>query len=317
MDSGFYQRFHDIAHCQKSVDENQFYFRDHVVAGHSLLPGVAYIEMALAIYHQIIGRYPRQLRNLVWLEPINSTQYKLIDIYLKDNATQFEVATANKGMVKVHAQGKFTQNAVISLPNNLNMQKLRTSFDRRTSNSECYAMLEKLQFGYGDCLRAIKDVEHNDTEALTHLVLPSQLRNEFTNYFLHPSLMDGAVQSAIALFGNANESITGLVPYVPFFVKSINIFNPLTSSCYAYIRIIRTEKDVDRIKKVNITIVDDQGRVLVDINEFVYKALSIEEIKGIIEINPSSEMHSRKVMEANAPDTKITHEPIYITSDWE
>jgi hypothetical protein len=174
-----------------------------------------------------------------------------------------------------------------------------------------------LQFQYGDCLQAIVDVHHNESEGLTRLELPEKLSQDFQNYKLHPSLMDGAIQSTIAVIQNENIQTVGYVPYVPFVAKTIEIYRPLEPICFAYIRIVRGTRDIDSIKKVNVTLVDEQGDVLVHINDLAFKAISIDEIKVSVGSTSSEpNLLVEKKYTEQIPELTPHYENLYFSAEW-
>ncbi len=309
----------DSVRFQKDIAPQQYVFRDHIVAGSPTLPGVGYIEMAVAAYREAHGGAPAQIRNLVWATPINSQSHSKIDVELsrKGDATLCEIVTRTNGNLTLHAQCKLSG---IATPGKevprLDLSSFKARFSQYTSKEKCYTMLSKLKFGYGHCLQAIDGVEHDDREGLTHLKLPEILRADFDRYHLHPSLMDGAVQSIISVVQNESPAAVGYVPYVPFVATEIDIYHPLTMDCFAYLRLRKGERERDSIKKVDVTMVDETGRVLVDIREFVLKAFTFEEIEAAVQGKPlpaaANAAPSAPVKGMDQPSV----EEIYLTPVW-
>src|SRR5439155_25635977 len=65
--------------------------------------------------------------------------------------------------------------------------------------SDCYALLRGLGLDHGPYYRSLQWVRWSDDEALSLLVLPEAAARD-RGYLLHPSLLDGALQTCAPLF---------------------------------------------------------------------------------------------------------------------
>jgi acyl transferase domain-containing protein len=284
--------------------------------------------MACAAHRQTFGERPRRIRNLIWAMPITSQTRSDITVKLTqgDGVTNCEITTHDlEQAAAIHAQCKmYRDNGAAAQPAPLDLDAIRTRFTKQTSKAQCYDMLGQLQFRYGECLQAIAGVYHDETEGLTKLILPDRLRGEFDYYELHPSLMDGAVQSIISVVQNEAEGPEGYTPYVPFVVAEIEIFDRLTPICYAYIRLRRGTRDVSSIKKVDVTLTDETGRILADIRDFALKSFSVDEIAAITGPAPGGAADAGRVapMIRDIPTADIRPggglaREVYLTAAWE
>lgn len=310
---------------RKAINPGEYVFTDHIVAGRPTLPGVAYIEMACAAHAQVFGMPPARLRNLVWAAPITGDMTSEISVRLErvegtkgEELTACAVTTQMPGQPEMlHARTRMVSILDTAIPPaRLDLAAIRRRFTRHTSRERCYEMLSHLQFRYGDCLSAIQGVDHDDTEGLTRLVLPERLHADFGAYQLHPSLMDGAVQSIISVVQDEASGTGSYQPYVPFVVGEVDIFHPLTPVCFAYIRLKRGTRDAPDIKKVDVTLVDETGRVLVEMRDFALKAFSLEELSAVVggdaQIPAAPTPYS-----TTEPITAAQTEDICLRVDWE
>jgi len=301
---------------QKLINPQQYLFRDHVVAGYPTLPGVAYIEMGCVAGTVATQKSVNTIKNLVWAAPINLESPPQIHIEVKpsNKDVRFEVCTVKSSSQKVvHAQGKLGCED-LSQPQPLDLEAILQRCLNFTSKHKCYEMLGSLKFNYGTCLQAIAGVQHNQAEGLTKLVLPEPLHEDFSSYHLHPSLMDGAVQSIIAVM--QNESGYMKTPYLPFVVGKVEIFQPLTPVCYSHTTIRKGNRDVNTIKKANITIVDEQGEVLVKMNDFALKSFNLDDLDANLIDRQDDDFN----LSSNGFKSLTTRElpsRIYVSSVWE
>jgi hypothetical protein len=135
-------------------------------------------------------------------------------------------------------------------------------------HTTCYEHFEDTKFGYGTSFRVIQELYYNEIESLSYLQLPPSLLEDFDQFILHPSLIDGALQTLVGLNGiDTGERNLD----VPFAAEEVEIIHPLTKRCLVYVT--RTSEDTS-IKKVNIWIMDEMGNVLVKIKNFLVRKIN-------------------------------------------
>ncbi len=219
----------------KELTGREFYLADHVVAGVKTLPGVVYLEMARAAGQIAAGRAVSRLSGVVWLRGIvvdENAATVHIGLNPVRDAVEFEIYTAESGERLRHAQGKlFFDSSAGPLPA---LQKDLTAIRARClkvlTGDECYRMASAHGFGYGPSFQAVQTVHCGGREALGHLALPPDARENAGAYVLHPSLLDGALQTLLGLRG-----VTGSSPCVPFSLKALEIRGAVPDPCYAYV----------------------------------------------------------------------------------
>ncbi|MBF0442951.1 MAG: SDR family NAD(P)-dependent oxidoreductase, partial [Oligoflexales bacterium] len=84
-------------------------------------------------------------------------------------------------------------------------------------------------------------------------------------FALHPSIMDGAVQSVVSLLMHGQNNIGEM--FFPFSVKRVDFKKSLSQKCYAYVTFAGAGGRNGQDKKFNIVIADESGDVLVVITE--------------------------------------------------
>ncbi|MEK1831025.1 polyketide synthase dehydratase domain-containing protein [Priestia megaterium] len=127
----------------------------------------------------------------------------------------------------------------------------------------------------------------NSQEALSYLELPSECTENFDEFVLHPSLMDGAFQTLLGLVNSSGSDSTEM--YVPFSIKEIEIKDSLKEKCYVYVTLIENNKNS---KTFNLQVMDEDGKVLV-----VIKQLSLRTLQ--------------------APKNPLISNKVHCFSDWE
>lgn len=254
---------HPVLHENMSTLEEQrfrstftgaeFFLRDHQVMGQRLLPAAAYLEIACAAYlHALpqdetsLHESPIELRDLVFLRPFIVAQEKreLSIRVFADHAPavlpedtcyiHFDIASGfEQAMVDTNCYGAAYR---------LKTPASRTSYPalqwleetRLFSAAECYEFLTKQGFGYGKTHQSIVELKASGTQALVELSLPDSLLASSHQFLLHPSLIDGALQAAVALLGGIRQSSSGKT-FLPFAIEQLSVFGRLSSRCFACI----------------------------------------------------------------------------------
>ncbi|RKZ92367.1 MAG: hypothetical protein DRR19_04435 [Candidatus Parabeggiatoa sp. nov. 1] len=256
----------------------EFYLTDHVIGSQKTLPGVAILEMARAAGEIAGERKVQILTNMVWARPItvsDTPQSVHISLYPDNSRPQqveFEVSTLlNNQQRQVHVQGKlsYESQAVID-SEKVDIEAIQNRCPETLTGTECYKLFQATGLNYGPRFKTIQALYCNDTEALSRLQLPTGLTDGFNNFVLHPSLMDGTLQTVIGLTGHTTSD----TPYLPFALGKVELFRPLSDNCYAYVRWAGSPAAADApVKKFNISILNEAGIVSVRIEDFAVRAL--------------------------------------------
>ncbi|MEJ8302799.1 SDR family NAD(P)-dependent oxidoreductase, partial [Saccharibacillus sacchari] len=281
LDAGYQERLHPMLERNISTLEetlfsttlrlDDFYIRDHVIKGQMMLPGVAYLEMARSAGEIASGKKVFSLRNVVWASPILLTQPEVhVRIKLEKNTIQneiieFQILGENN---KVHANGKLVFEPLGDSFENFDLESIKNRLSTSIQSSEHYRTFSEIDFEYGKTMQPVQQILGSEREALSILKLPEKLEDKFYDYGLHPSLLDGALQTVKGI-GNSNGTSEA---FLPFSVASVDCFLPLTTSCYVY-AIQNTKTDSQQgIKKFTIVIMDKNGEVAVKFNDFTVRA---------------------------------------------
>ena len=99
------------------------------------------------------------------------------------------------------------------------------------------------------------------------LTLPRVLQQDLEQYVLHPSLLDGALQSVFGLFSLESDKQI----FLPFSMGEITIFKSLPATCYVHVE-TQTSETENTLLKFQLKIADTSGNICVLINDFVVRA---------------------------------------------
>jgi acyl transferase domain-containing protein/acyl carrier protein len=206
----------------------EFCLTDHVVSGRKVLPGVAYLEMARAAAALAGSREPVRLSAIAWIRPLVVDEAACeVDVHLRDasgGALAFDVSAGGV----LHAQGQIHFETRLSAVRH-DVAAIQQRCQQRMSGVEFYRLAAEQGFAYGPAFQSLQMLCSSETEALARLELPVSQRRHAASYVLHPSLLDGALQSVAGLRPTGSGE-----PSMPLALSAIEIYGPVPRSCFAY-----------------------------------------------------------------------------------
>ncbi|MEU7305621.1 SDR family NAD(P)-dependent oxidoreductase, partial [Streptomyces sp. NPDC007206] len=252
----------------------EFFLDDHRVRGVPVLPGVAYLELACAAARaEGLPATGLVLRNVVWSRPARIERPTTVETVLRrreDGSHAYEVASHGAGGRLTHGQGRI-EHGPAPAAERLDIDALRTRCATRGLDHEaCYRVFDRMGMGYGPALRALDRLDTGPGLAVARLRLP-RAAGETAGWTLHPSLLDAAVQATVglALTGDGDDVPAAL----PFAVDEVHVLAPTPATGWA---VARSSAD-DRggpVRRVDIDLCDDTGRVCVRLLGFQARTLS-------------------------------------------
>ncbi|MCP4698377.1 MAG: SDR family NAD(P)-dependent oxidoreductase, partial [Gammaproteobacteria bacterium] len=250
------------------LNSRDFYLSDHSVAGESILPAVACLEMARAAGALSANRQITALSDTVWIQPVIVGESKNLDIrlYPENNRIRYEISSDEPSTLHAQGQMSFAEKSVFQ-PQVFELDAIRQRCTDVIEAQACYRLFEQQNIRYGQSFRPIQKILRNKQEVLSHLRLPVEVQSDFTDYTLHPSLMDGALQSVVGLLDTADPD-SG--PVIPFSMGQLHILAKLPEQCYAYVQPVAGK---GTLKQFNIHLLDENGQSCVMIENFAVRAL--------------------------------------------
>jgi amino acid adenylation domain-containing protein len=255
----------------------EFFLADHLMQGHKVLPGVAYLEMVRAAICQAApdtanAGSPLELHDVVWIAPAIVDRPLAIDVSLTSGphgTMRYEVASGHGPERQIHSRGSASF-AKASRPSRLDIAGMRARGVTPLDPGRCYEIFSAAGLDYGPGHRAITALEASASEALARLQLPASISETCGEYVLHPSLMDSALQTSIGLMLAAAAEKADSAPKLslPFAVESVTIYGPCVPSMWAWVRRPAGAAASDRVQKLDIDLCDDGGQVAVAIRGF-------------------------------------------------
>ncbi|ETR68975.1 MAG: hypothetical protein OMM_04241 [Candidatus Magnetoglobus multicellularis str. Araruama] len=259
----------------------EFFLKDHVVNSNKTLPGVAYLEMAFFACKQSTKASFLEMVDIVWIQPVvfeDTPKEIIIQLHPSNNQIDFQIKlNTSDSQDQLFTQGKLIAGNP-PLKETINIAEIQSRCSQPSDTKEIYNNFHKNGYEYGPTFQPIKKLYMGENESLSHLILPVQAQNNFNQYELHPSLMDGALQTISGItFAKTSDDI-----FMPFSIKRIIYCQPLPVSCFAYAS-MKADSDT---QKFDISIVDESGIVCVKIIDFTLRPIPKKELPEMIYFKP-------------------------------
>ncbi|GAX60236.1 beta-ketoacyl synthase, partial [Candidatus Scalindua japonica] len=280
----------------------EFFLSDHRINDEKVLPGVVYVEMARAAGSAASKGDITGIRNIVWARPVrvdSAAQELSISLYPENSNISFEVSTHTEGDERVvHSQGILETGDYGDMRGKtLDLGAIRSRCDGEIDGPGCYKAFSSRGLSYGPSFHGIEALRYNEREVLARLIMPESVRDVSGQYVLHPSLMDSALQATLGLaVSSTGVDGTGDGVYLPFALNEVFIYGSIPETAYAYVRYSEGVDIKGRVLKYDITITDEEGRMVVEMKEFMVRALQ----GGEGALKPQSD-----------------HDVLYATSRWD
>ncbi len=230
---------------------------EHRVAGRSILPAAAFLEMVRTAAASMVRNQSVQFNSIVWLRPLEDSRAAETQVRLRreEEQTRFTVESHSDGERWVHAQGEIRYVSKPDQPENIDLPAIRRRCLHELEGPKLYERFVQAGMEYGPYFQSLEHLWIGDDEALGKLRLPPLCEEERGSYLLHPSLLDGALQTAAG-----STFVTDSVEVrLPFSVDRVDIFGPLEKEVWVY---------VCRAHETSLLLADVEGRVAVRFSDY-------------------------------------------------
>ncbi|KZE65577.1 polyketide synthase, partial [Paenibacillus jamilae] len=263
----------------------EFFLKDHVVNGQRVLSGAATLEMARAAVEQSLGADEGDLvgmclKNVVWARPI-ALENEPIQLHIglfqhEDQEISYEIYGnhgADDTELMLYSYGNAVRRSAVEVPA-LNIKDLQDICSRGFYPTALYSVFRDLGIDYGPGHQGIEMVYAGEGQVLAKLSLPSSVSDTQSQFILHPSMIDSALQASIGLTLGSRE----IKPALPYAIQEVEIIKNCSSIMWALIRYHIDGKTGDKAQKLDIDLSDETGEICVRIKGYSSRILDIDSI---------------------------------------
>ncbi len=259
----------------------EFFLADHIIQGRKTVPSAVILELArVASGYALCDQGDDAellgigLSDVVFIQPLWAADRGVeIDIHLtpiSDGDLVFEICTFNNEEERVHAKGVARMTDEASGLRRIDLDELRDVCAVNTSVDALYELFASFGIEFGERHRPISSLVYANSEqqklVIAELVLDASLQSEADVFTLHPSLLDGAFQSSIALLFSDDEHDQVMRPQ-PFQLTQLDVFVHLPENCV----VVATQSEQTHSSNdlsVDIFICDRDGQVCAEMSGF-------------------------------------------------
>jgi acyl transferase domain-containing protein/acyl carrier protein len=254
------------------------YLADHRIQENVLLPGAAFVEMALAAAHEVFGAGEYLVEELAFRKALfltDASDPRLQTVLNPQHATVeiYSYTPSGESRWTLHASARLRQCQPGAVAAQLDLSAISRGCTDQISREEFYQQSQEMGFQYGPAFQAVEHIQSGMGAVIGHLHVPASLEAELATYSFHPALLDAAFQVLLAAARPVEASARphAPVPYLPVSVDRIRILDHPTPHMQAYARLRRAD---ERLIIGDIQVVDTEGNLLAEIEGF--RAQSLE-----------------------------------------
>lgn len=244
------------------IPAGEFFLKDHVVDGRSILPGVMYLELARDVATQLLPRrVVSSLHEVNWISPcVVQGDALVLRIELHgDGLSQFSIFEGEA----LRCTGEIAYGSSGVAPPKRDVHGLVAGYARQQSADEIYSVMPSVGLAQGPSLRVISEFHSDSGGALAKLCLRQE--QSLADHVLHPSLMDAVYQTVLA--HHFSEHADPTKKFLPYALQAVHWYRPLEAEMYAAVEEL-DDSDSSRMLKYRMQLLTASGEVAVSFEGF-------------------------------------------------
>jgi acyl transferase domain-containing protein len=301
--------------------KSQWVIGEHRVNGTATLVGTAYLEMVNTAFERHAKGQNVEIRDFYYLAPltVEEDEEKEVCIILEKEEAQWKFSlisrlNSDENQWQVHARGKLAAvesepTRTISIENIREKCRVHQQDQKETSVHTFKPGAQSQLIAVGRRWDNLKKVWYGENQGLALLELASEFLEDIESHNLHPALLDSAAAFLI-------DSLHSQEAYLPFSYKRVKIMGSLPAKVFSYARFVEKDPSQKQVLEFNITIMDETGKELIDIEGLTVLAISKEKKKtpGQSEwVTPALVPAPTETVQKNSlKDAILTHEGVEV-----
>nr|AQW44890.1 polyketide synthase [Corallococcus coralloides] len=244
------------------------YLADHRVGGAIILPGTAYLEMALSAAHAVLGGSAYELVGTSFKEALlfPEGQTRTVQTALTDEGAgslSFLLSSQTGTGWLSHAAGRVrkARPELAGMPESLDA--IRERCGTRVAREAYYEALASRGVTYGPLFQGVQEVWRGRSEALGHVRLPERLAAKASAYRVHPVLLDACFQVVAAAVSEEDVGAHS-GPAVPVSLECLRIHERPGAEVFCHVRPRVAQQGQGATLDFDLVLMDASGRLLVE-----------------------------------------------------
>jgi myxalamid-type polyketide synthase MxaE and MxaD len=201
---------------EMDVDTGAFpYLLDHRVQGTVVLPGMAYVSMALSAAEEVFGRGPSALRDVEFHSALflpegkgartvqttvvmDGAEGAMVHVHSRSSRASLGGDADNPWTLHMSARIEQGRGAQPGASAPAAVAAIEARCGEEIARADFYRSLEEIGNQFGPRHQGIERLRRREGEALGRVALPSALGAEARQYFIHPAFLDACMQVGLA-----------------------------------------------------------------------------------------------------------------------
>ncbi|MDF5715053.1 MAG: amino acid adenylation domain-containing protein [Rhizonema sp. NSF051] len=277
--------------------DSPFWLRDHCLFGTTILPGTAYLEMALAA-GSVIASDNLSLENVVLQQALilPENEVKTVQVILTPHSADvysfqiYSLVPSNeenneKPSWMLHTSGKLLTKQKELVEKRVDLAAIKAQSTQEMPIVELYQRFQEQDLNYGSSFRGMEQLCYHEKAALGKIKLAEELVWEIADYQLHPVLLDIALQVMEAISPSEGKQIS----YVPVGLERLLVCKGRLQevcrpnvSMWSYAQLRKVEGlQQQKLLSADIKLFTDSGDLIAVLEGVQLKAVRREGMLGI------------------------------------
>lgn len=273
------------------------YFTEHSVQSATVLPMTAYLEM---IFEALADAFDMQtfyltdisIKHLFIIPREKSASIQVIITKKGNEQIEFRILSSKSDPAStqdhwlLHVYGTLTasQAKKVSLVENyISLQDIQSRCPLVISKQKHYQIMEEWDINYGPTFQGVQQIWKGRYEALGHILIPESVQAEQHLYKLHPAFLDACIQVVGSAIPEQQSTLSAKESYMPASIRRVTVYAILptcTNEVWSYAHLRSDLQTTPDALEFDVSIVDIQGRVLIEIEGIRMKILAHDSLQN-------------------------------------
>jgi len=253
------------------------YLAEHSLGDHAILPFAAFLEVASAAVRQFAPNEENAIQDFVVREPLFLSRNRCV-VQVRVGDGTVEMASTTGTAWTAHATGSIEPAKADIPPEDLT--KLQARCQKEVSPDEIHRVLEQSGLRYGMAFRTIDAAWSGNGESLAHLRLSRDLHQQGSQYGIHPTLLDGCLQT-VAVARTKSESDL----FLPISVDRFQLCQTGVTELWVHTKIVASSEEAF---SADVTVMDANGALVARVTGLQAKRTSAARLQRAISVTPAA-----------------------------
>ena len=266
---------------------------DHEVMGQVVMPGAAYLEMALA------AAGSSQIQDIVFEQPLQPTARTALQTIVRNGEDQtrwIETYSATAGTSTWNRN--FSAKAVVTVrtqPTAVDLASLQRACTNVANPNEFYAKMREMGLNYGPQFRTIQSLQYSETEVVAHLRSTADIRG----FTMPPTIIDGALHAlAVGLLQTDDDSL-----FLPIGIGAVSCYQSIDQEVWSH---ARWRESQGKTRTADLKLFNQAGDVVLQIDRLQVRQISRTALRQISGDTGERSMYELKWQAYRLPASRTT-----------